>query len=112
MPTISKLYYDDQNEYNKLVLQWVEKYAHEIMGCTIDHHTCINAVSNLGNLSCLKYLHRCNCAWNKETCTTAIINKRNDCLIYAIQNNCPLDENAHNIASEYDNLQAYEYIIK
>ena len=29
MPTISKLYYDDRNEYNKLILKWVEKYAYE-----------------------------------------------------------------------------------
>ena len=63
--------------------------------CTILNSTeetvCTEAV-RIGSLNLLKVAHENNCDWDDETCRAAISADHAECMIYAIENGCMVDE--------------------
>ena len=86
------------------------KYVHK-NGYGLDNETCNDAAEN-GHLECLKYAHKNGYDWDIWTCDFAAENGHLECLKYAHKNGCPWDEGTCNSAAENGHLECLKYAHK
>eukprot|EP01032_Pedospumella_encystans_P018973 gene18973-21583_t len=46
----------------------------------------------MGNLACLEFAHTQGCVWTSAACTAAAAGGHLECLMYAVENGCKIDE--------------------
>ena len=73
------------------------KYAHQTLGIPMSKQVCENA-AGAGSLECLQYAHENGCILDEMTCMRAIENFSLECLKYLHCAGCPLDEDNINLA--------------
>ncbi len=86
------------------------RYAHE-NGCLWDAETCRCAAVN-GHLDCLRYAHENGCSWDELTCP--IFSQKQKSGLFALckhENCCPWDESTCMHASKKQNLDCLLYAI-
>jgi len=64
------------------------KYIYYRHKCPRSRFACFISAHN-GYLECLKFFHEKKFRWGPHVCRTAFENGNYECLIYAIENNCP-----------------------
>ena len=63
------------------------QFLHE-NGCPW-HEETSSVAAELGHLECMKYAHENGCPWNEFTCSEAAFSGHLECLKYAHENGCP-----------------------
>ena len=83
------------------------QFLHE-NGCPWHEETC-SVAAELGHLECLKYAHENGCPWNEFTCSEAAYYGHLECLKYAHENGCPWNEFTCSYAARYGQLECLQY---
>ena len=68
------------------------------------------AMTEMGNLDLLQFLHENGCPWHEETCSVAAKIGHFECLKYAHENGCPWDEFTCAYAAKYGQLESLQYL--